>query len=51
MTGADHDAAGMSDEARLIVDFTEIYVLDVQPLTPWQREVIRRLYAERTHGE
>lgn len=46
MTGADH-----GETALAIIDFTEIYVLGVQPLTPWQREMIRRLYAGERRGE
>ena len=51
MTGADRGGASMPDQVRAVIDFTEIYVLGVQPLTPWQREMIRRLYAGSARGE
>jgi hypothetical protein len=29
-----------------IIDWAEIYVLEVQPLTPWQRRVIEHMFPE-----
>jgi hypothetical protein len=34
--------------ARDVIDFTELYILDVQPLTRWQRWVMEQLFAEDT---
>lgn len=36
--------------AQEIIDWTEIYVLDVQPLTAWQRWQVEQMFAEEPHG-
>lgn len=41
----------MSPLAQELIDYAEIHLLDVQPLTEWQRWVIEKLCQERTRAE
>lgn len=34
-------------KADAVIDWAEIYALDVQPLPAWQREFIKRMYGDR----
>ena len=44
--GEFHGAGNLRPLAETIIDFAEIHVLDVQPLTEWQRELIRQWWPE-----